>query len=255
MKKLLLCLAMTPMLSFAQYNVAYTVTILRLKANADDCDGGAPFCINAPQDPVFNIWTNDGGGNINTNCWTYDDDNAAAYGLWIDIQNLELANETGVNTSYINVEMSGHESDNIGSPSCSPDSGDDAVISQTLAQQFILSAIPENTPYITTVDIQSTYFAEIKIVWDDLTTGVIDLESDMAFRVSPNPSNGIFTVELSGNGFEAFDLKVIDISGREVYSDRVNGQSTNVELHEQPGVYFVEARVGNEIGRRKIIVK
>ena len=255
MKKLLLLLAILPSTLIAQYNVDYTVTILRLKANADDCDGGAPFCINAPQDPVFNIWTNDASGNINTNCWIYENDNAADYGVWIDIQNLEIANETSVNTSYINVEMAGHESDNIGSASCSPDGGDDAVISQQLAQQFDLLLIPENIPYVATVDIQNTYFAEIEIVWDNLDTGIDELNNQLAFVISPNPSNGVFTIEL-GAEIANLEMRVYDLSGRTIMQDVLTGSTHNVHLNEKSGVYFVELITEDRrIGRKKIILR
>src|SRR3989338_8231859 len=118
MKHVLLPLTFLPLLASAQYNVAYTVTVTKLKALADDCDGGAPFCLNAPQDPVFNMWTNDGQANENTNCWIFEEDPEIEYGLWKDIQNLEIANESGVNTSYISFDMSVFESDAIGSPGC-----------------------------------------------------------------------------------------------------------------------------------------
>lgn len=85
MKKTLLILMLSPFMLLSQ--VDYTVDILRLKAKADDCDGGLPLCLNAPQDPVFNIWTVDAGANENTYCWIFEDDNAASYNTWIDIQN------------------------------------------------------------------------------------------------------------------------------------------------------------------------
>ena len=69
-KKLLLAsIAFHAFIASSQIN--YTVDVLRLKAYADDCDGGAPFCLNAPQDPIFNIWVTDGGRITSYNvCYT-----------------------------------------------------------------------------------------------------------------------------------------------------------------------------------------
>ena len=77
-----------PLLSFAQ--VDYEVTVTRLRAYADDCDGGTiTFCANAPQDPVYNVWVTDQEANEETGCWVFEDDNDAAYAVWTDIQDLQ----------------------------------------------------------------------------------------------------------------------------------------------------------------------
>lgn len=87
-----------PLLSYAQ--VSYDVTVTRLRALADDCDGGIiTLCANAPQDPVFNIWVNDAEANEENYCWVFEDDNDAEYGLWKNIQDVQIASQSNVATS------------------------------------------------------------------------------------------------------------------------------------------------------------
>ena len=238
MKKTLLLLALLPLSLFAQ--VDYTVDILRLKAAADDCDGGAPFCLNAPQDPVFNIWTVDAAANENTYCWIFEDDNDASYNSWVDIQNVQIANETNVLTTYITLEMSGFESDALGSATCSSGTGDDAVMARQLAQSFDLSLVPEGTPYLATIDIGDTYFAEIEILWIDLTAGMGELNPLTAYTIAPNPTTGEFHVHVAENVGQLFDTVVTDLSGRIV--ERRSGiqpyETIDISSNEQ-GSYLV----------------
>ena len=184
MKKLLLgSLCAFSFISTAQIN--YTVEVLRLKAYADDCDGGSPFCLNAPQDPIFNMWITDGGGNENTSCWIYENDDDAGYGMWIDIQNLEIANETNVNTTYINVEMSGFETDAVFSASCDSDSGDDAipdVLSKKLNSQFTAVKVDVSNPLV--------YIGmNIHLTNNNVYVSMSSYERDVIKFCQPNGSN------------------------------------------------------------------
>ncbi len=257
MKRLLLILFAAPLISFAQYNVEYSVTVKQLKANADNCDGGAPFCLNAPQDPIYNIWVTDGAGNEATNCWIFEDDNAASYGIWTDIQNLQIAFETGVNTSYINVDMSGFETDNL-SPGCDPSGlgGDDMIYSRQLVQQFDLFAIPQNTPYTTVVDLDGVYFAELDILWTDLNAGISTINQDLDFKLAPNPTSGVFTVSFDESNVSGFNITVIDITGREVFKNDFTGSASKIDLTgEQPGIYFVNVSIDGSEAVERLIIK
>ena len=200
MKRLLLFLFVLPTFAFSQYNVAYTVTVKRLMALADDCDGGAPFCLNAPQDPIFNIWTTDAEANINTNCWIFEDDDAAGYGQWIDIQNLEIANETGVNTNYINFDMSGFETDALFAASCTSSFGDDADYPQQFVQQYDLSTIPDGIPYTDEIDLAGVYFAEIEMdVTGRTVYSAMSGSNELTIELS-NQESGMYFVHINADG-------------------------------------------------------
>ena len=239
MKTLLLLASLISFTSFGQ--IDYTVEILRLKAKADDCDGQVLFdCTTAPQDPVFHIWTTDAGANENTSCWVYDNDDDAEYNLWIDIQNLQIANETNVLTSYIKIEMGGFESDAlIGAPACGDWSGD-AVMTRQLAQQFDISMIPEGIPYFATVDIGDTYFAEIEILWTDPFAGTEKLDKKFVFRMAPNPTDGVFRLAVAEDAGQSFKVNIIDMFGRNVLAqDNVTSQTPLDLSSNEPGAYLV----------------
>ncbi|OFZ10180.1 MAG: hypothetical protein A3D92_15150 [Bacteroidetes bacterium RIFCSPHIGHO2_02_FULL_44_7] len=255
MKHVLLPLTFLPLLASAQYNVAYTVTVTKLKALADDCDGGAPFCLNAPQDPVFNMWTNDGQANENTNCWIFEEDPEIEYGLWKDIQNLEIANESGVNTSYISFDMSGFESDAIGSPGCTSGLSDDAVYDRQFVEQFDLLTIPAESTYVDTIDLEGVYFAIIEIYWEDLNAGLFDLNNGLLFKMGPNPSKGSFDIRLTEGTIQEFDLRITDIAGREVYKRSESGGLAHVDLSGQErGMYFVSLSAEGKTSTRSLIL-
>ncbi len=240
MKKLLLLATLISANAFGQ--IDYTVTVLRLKAKADNCDGGSiTFCSAAPQDPVFHVWTHDGGGNENTYCWIFDNDPLAEYNLWVDIQNLEIANETNVLTSFISVDMGGFESDElIGSMQCDDWNGD-AVVQRTLAQQFDIALIPEGVPYVAQVSVSDTYYAEVEVLWTDPFAGLTANDPSLAFSIAPNPTNGVFHVYSTEDTDQKFNVTVTDMAGRIVQS--FNGVTANEPLDisgNLPGSYFVQ---------------
>ncbi len=254
MKLLLLSILLCSTSVFAQ--VDYTVTVLRLKAKADPCDGGlAPLCPNQPQDPVYNIWTIDAEANTNTYCWIFEDDPNAAYNVWTDIQNLEIANEVNVMTSYIEFEMSGFESDAITSPGCTSGIGDEAVMNQQFVLQVDLATIPPSTPTLYTLDLQNTYFAEVEIEWIDLTASAEELDN-YHYNVVPNPSEGIVYVKAPSNSTRQFDIQVLDMMGRLVHAEEHVMANQTIDLSMvDAGTYFIQFTSGNKRGIEQIILK
>lgn len=256
MKKLLLSLFIIPTFTIAQYNIDYTVTIKRLKALADNCDGGIPLCLNAPQDPVFSIWTTDAEANTNTNCWIFEDDDAAGYNQWIDIQNLEIANETGVNTNYISFDMSGFETDALFAATCSSSSGDDAVYDQQFVQQFDLTAIPPGVVYATEIDLDGVYFAEIEILYTNLNAGLADHEAIVNFKMFPNPTSGGLNINLGENESNNFDINITDVSGRNIYNETSYSKELYIDLNnQQSGIYFVKVSSEGKTNTRRLIIQ
>jgi hypothetical protein len=51
-----------------------------------------------------------------------------------------------------------------------------------------------------------------------LCTGVIETRNEIALNVSPNPSSGMFNVNITGEGLDHVNIHVLDIQGRVVYS-------------------------------------
>lgn len=240
MKRLLLMGILFPITTFAQ--VSYTVTVNRLKAKADDCDGGiVTFCGNAPQDPVYNIWSTDAEANLNTYCWIFEDDPQAEYNLWKDIQNVELANEANVLTDYISFDMAGFESDNL-NPGCTSSFGDDAIHDQQFVQQIDLSTLTEGgTENTMTLNLNDVYYAEIVIVWYDLTASLSTL-NEFNVRIAPNPNNGNFKVLSKGISGER-TIEVRDMYGRIISTQQSIDDENTLQLEGiAAGTYFIAVR-------------
>lgn len=254
MKTLLLLAVLFPLTVISQ--VSYTITVERLKAKADACDGGAPFCLNAPQDPVFSIWTNDMESNEFTNCWTFDNDAAASYDTWIDIQNLEIANVASVVTTWLSFDMEGFESDALGSVDCSSGGLDEAVFDRQFVLQLDLSTVPENTDHLVTLELGAAYWAEITVHWTDLTAGLSELMNDFNFALVPNPTNGLFRVDMITQGADLFNVNVADLSGRTIFKQQAVSHQSEIDLsNQEAGAYFVSVEVNGRVKTEKILLR
>lgn len=254
MKTLLLFVVLFPITVFSQ--ISYTITVERLKAKADPCDGGSPFCLNAPQDPVFSIWTNDMEANEFTNCWTFDNDAAADYNLWIDIQNLEIASVANVATSWLSFDMEGFESDALGSVTCSSGGLDEAVFDRQFVLQLDLSTVPENTDHLITLELGAAYWAEVTIHWIDLTAGLSDLVNDFNFALVPNPTNGLFKVNMTTQGVDQFNVNITDLAGRTIFRQEGLSHQSEIDLSNQDaGAYFVNVEVNGRMRTERILLQ
>lgn len=237
MKTILLSIFMMSFLASAQ--IGYTVHVTKLMATADDCDGGWP-CVAAPQDPVFNIWVTDAAANENTNCWTFNNDDDMEFGVWNDIVDYELANEAYVLTNYFSFDMGAFESDAISGISCTSGTLDDNVFDRAFNKLITTNTAQMNVTYIDTLVVGDMYYMVIEILWHNYA-GIDENPNELAVAISPNPSNGVFKINLTDVIENEFEISVQDISGKTVYSDFVNGKETTLNLTEQiSGIYFVK---------------
>lgn len=251
MKTLLLAILAVPFLSFSQ--VGYTVKVTQLMAKADNCDGGG-LCLSAPQDPVFNIWVTDAESNENTNCWAFDNDNDMEFGVWNDIADYELANESYVNTNYLSFDMGAFESDAISGISCSSAFGDDNVYDRAFNKIITMASMPMNVPYVDTISVGDMYFMEVEILWYDYAS-LDEISDDLALSVAPNPSNGIFNVQLTENGINSFQVSVYDLSGAAIYSKYINSNQTFINLSDYTsGTYFIKVITENRSITKKVLL-
>ena len=62
-------------------------------------------------------------------------------------------------------------------------------------------------------------------------------ENDVDFAIFPNPSQGYFT--LTSNITIKGDLNIMDVQGRIVYKDIINGVTKDIDLNLNAGIYFV----------------
>ncbi|MBN2682096.1 MAG: PKD domain-containing protein [Bacteroidales bacterium] len=87
---------------------------------------------------------------------------------------------------------------------------------------------------------------------------IIEFEDNMAL-IYPNPSSGIFTIDLSAAEIREFDLKVFDITGKLIDAKVVKNDLGIYELNlenSNSGIYFIKMIInGNNITRKVSLVK
>ena len=249
-----IALLLLPFCSFGQ--ISYSVTVTKLLAKADDCDGAVPpFCSSSIQDPTFNIWCLDGAGNEGTNCWSFDEDPSINYNIWKDILDVQIGAQSNVNTSYIQIDMEGFEKDLL-SNTCSSTVGDDEVIDRAMVQQFPLSSLTEGVVNTVQVSLNDVYFAELEIEWHDLYASNEELSVITSFIVYPNPTNGIFKVSMNIDDSKEFNVKVLDMVGREIYNREDMILSEEIILSgNEPGKYFIYIEIDGAILVESITLK
>ena len=91
--------------------------------------------------------------------------------------------------------------------------------------------------------------------------GINDINADLtaAMQVVPNPNNGMFDVKFNYHGMLQGDLKVIDITGREVYSQPLNTDglyTTAIDLSKfSKGIYSVQLRTEQGLASKIVSVQ
>jgi hypothetical protein len=90
------------------------------------------------------------------------------------------------------------------------------------------------------------------------TLGIGSLQNKLPFEISPNPCDGLITLTLDNTSGDKLTLKVIDMTGREVYSSALTetGQiNKKVDLRFlSNGTYQVWLSNGHESGSRKLLI-
>ncbi len=83
-------------------------------------------------------------------------------------------------------------------------------------------------------------------------TGVNELQAIPAFALSPNPTNGHFTITLTND--RAATLRVLNSVGQVVHQARLLQQATTLDLGLAPGLYLLETEVdGVRVARRLVV--
>jgi hypothetical protein len=107
------------------------------------------------------------------------------------------------------------------------------------------------------VDSHSITFEDFILV--NVCTGISE-SSPGNISIRPNPSNGIFTIDLDGIRSDNLQIKVLNTLGNEVYSDNSISVSGNFSrtidlscLHK--GLYFVVIETGQESTVNRIIIR
>ena len=83
---------------------------------------------------------------------------------------------------------------------------------------------------------------EINIIeGENSENSIYNLEINRNINVFPNPNNGIFTVSYNGSADDYFTFAILDVLGKQIGETKYikGGSSTDMQLQETKGVYFV----------------
>ncbi|RKE99059.1 PQQ-dependent sugar dehydrogenase [Ichthyenterobacterium magnum] len=90
---------------------------------------------------------------------------------------------------------------------------------------------------------------------NDNFLGTIDF-SNQIIKLFPNPSNGIFTLELNTNLDSDYDIEIISINGSVVLKQSITNNTTQINAQSlSPGMYFIKVSNSNASTYKKIIIK
>lgn len=74
-------------------------------------------------------------------------------------------------------------------------------------------------------------------------------------NIYPNPTTGIFSIELSDNQSGIVKIQIVNIMGKTVF-EQENFKGREISLSNTPaGIYFVRVTLQNQVLTQKIIIK
>ena len=88
----------------------------------------------------------------------------------------------------------------------------------------------------------------------DPSVGVNEVEDNLGLRVFPNPANEVINISL--NKEVSATLTLLDVSGKVVRTQAINGISTSINTASlNSGVYFVTINDGTSVSTQKVVIK
>ncbi|MGJ8661260.1 MAG: M43 family zinc metalloprotease [Bacteroidota bacterium] len=88
------------------------------------------------------------------------------------------------------------------------------------------------------------------------TAGIFQLISEKSFSVYPNPTTGVFTIELNNLSNEITSIQLVNIMGEEVkLIDNLSAKSHTVDISNlTQGVYYARIKAGKQIVTKKVVI-
>ena len=91
-------------------------------------------------------------------------------------------------------------------------------------------------------------------------TGINDVDPFTGLKIYPNPSSGLFTIELDNQLFGKLMIKIFDQGGKEILNIKFEKTtvhfSSQIDLSRQPkGMYLINLLIDKYLANRKVIVK
>ncbi len=135
---------------------------------------------------------------------------------------------------------------------------DETALTTNFAQRTIdLSTLAGQSVYLAFVmqndDGDDWYIDDIEI--KERTATALNGIKTSSFNIYPNPSSGIFTLNLTSSP-EKSELKILNILGKVIVTDSNLKSQTTIDLSKMPkGIYFVELILDNQQQTCKIVIK
>ena len=126
-------------------------------------------------------------------------------------------------------------------------------------------------PFVGSPKVQAAFIIEGSggnfLYIDNIRFGVPNLSAEelnianLNFKVSPNPNNGNASIEFNLLGREKIELILVDIIGNPIFHSELNykaGQHqmdlNDLKPNLDPGIYYINYKIGSSFGTKQIIV-
>jgi len=101
---------------------------------------------------------------------------------------------------------------------------------------------------------------DMRTIHFDWPTGIVDVpHGPIGLIISPNPSYGLFTMQVNGLDSKTVEITILDITGRTVVQQNLNTadlQATKFNITgTTKGLYLVKIQSGNEFVIRKLFIE
>jgi hypothetical protein len=105
--------------------------------------------------------------------------------------------------------------------------------------------------------IDNNHIGAAWVFSSESTTGIENISNQNSFILYPNPSNGTFTVQLSGvNSLSS--IEIYNMFGEKIYTTKLNAIDTQIDLTNNPdGIYLyrVLTETGGLISSGKMVIQ
>ena len=168
-------------------------------------------------------------------------------GAWVNIPFLTPQSLTSVTKMYgIAIGANLHPTDTVGVDVSDP--GNYYSAQGLFDSDAILASSTAGPTWYTIDDIPM-----LRMNFDPSTTAISDVKQTI-FNLYPNPSNGVFVIELEKTA--KYDVRVYNVLGQTVLATSISTMNTTIDLSSfDKGIYTVELKDENTIYTEKVIVE
>ena len=169
-------------------------------------------------------------------------------GAWVNIPFLTPQSLTSVTKTYrIAIGANLHPTDTVGVDVSDP--GNYYSSQGLFDSDAILASSTAGPRWYTINDIPM-----LRMNFDPSSATAVSDFKQTIFNVYPNPTNGVFVIELEKTA--KYDVRLYNVLGQTVYTTSTNAMSTTVDLSSfDKGIYTVELKDANTIYTEKVIVE